>query len=51
MHFLRGDSCILIQISMKFVPMSAINNKSIGSGSSMTLNRRQTNIRTNDGVV
>ena len=51
MHFLRDDSCILIQISVKFVPRSAINNKGIGSDNSMTPNRRQANIRTNDGVV
>ena len=42
--FLYGNCCILIKISVKFVP-----NGAIGSGYGLVPNRLQAIIRTNDG--
>ena len=48
--FLNENDTIPIQISMKFVPMSPIDNKpAFGSGNGLAPNRRQAITWTNDG--
>ena len=51
--FINEKFCILIQISLKFVPTGPINNKSviIGSGNGLAPNRRQAITWTNAGPI
>ena len=49
--FLNGKFCILIQISLKFVPNGLIDNVNIGSGKGLTPIRWQAITWTNDESV